>query len=398
MGSVLCFCKFSESQNHPNSSFFVTMTDNVQPPSFNDLSLIERSAVITKHKHKIPAIRILKEKIKHPSKYHPEEKVQLVFTRSKQPLDLKEFKIAKFLGFTPTAKTLLVMRSDEDKPEYRVYCLKIMNKDIKITFDILKAVSFQGSPFLSHTKAIYLGNEKVYFVNEFVSGGSFLSLMGKHGFYSETLISFILAEVILAYEYLHITIGIPCGNLKANNVHLTSKGHICLIDYGVYKKDITKNLSIDDVLFAAPEVLEGSQKDFLTDFWSLGIFFALILKGTYPFEDPFDYRKVEKEIKSNKMKLPTDISAMAKDLLEGLLSHDRSKRLGKNGIEEVKKHKFFAIVNWDLLRSMKLQSPFVAKGKVEKVSDDNKRSSINNEKLEDLGETAIVSSIVHFMK
>ncbi len=47
--------------------------------------------------------------------------------------------------------------------------------------------------------------------------------------------------------------------------------------------------------------------------------------------------------------IPQDISPSAADLIKKLLEVDPSRRLGCNGIQEIKNHPFFQNVNWDEL-------------------------------------------------
>lgn len=344
---------------------FVSLYESNKGNVSSEISLIEQpSSILEKHPFKIPAIRVLREKIKHPTDYTPEEKLQLLFIRQRKPelLQLKDLKIAKFLGFGSESKALLVLRPDNSKPEYKMYCLKIVRKLPKMRFDLLKTLSFQACPFLAQTKLVYEGYNSVYFLNEYVSGGKFLDILVKHNMFSEALLAFVMAEVLIALEYLHNTLGIACANLKTNNVHMTAKGHISLTDYGFYRM-AQPGLTADDVYYAAPEVFAGNPRDFLTDYWSLGVFFAVILTGKFPFTNPADVKSVEREIRQGKLVLPEKISAIARDLLEKLVKVQRNERIGANGVEEVKKHAFFNKVNWQLLRELKLQSPFVPRGK-----------------------------------
>lgn len=371
MGStIVYFCNCSQQPKlQPQRSMFISLNDTNKNYASNasyDISFIEQpSSILEKHPFKIPAIRVLREKIKHPTDYNPEEKLQLIFTRKIKPsvLQLKDLKIAKFLGFGSESKVLLVLKPAPPSPEYKMYCLKIIKKLPKMHFEIIKGLSYQACPFLSHTKIVYEGYNYVYFLNEYVSGGKFLDILVKHNMFTETLLAFVMAEVLIAFEYLHNIMGIPCGNLKTNNVHMTSKGHISLTDYGFYRQEAGKPLNNDDIYYAAPEVLAGEPRDFLTDYWSLGIFFAVILTGKFPFSNPENVKVVEKEIKEGTLLIPEKISSIARDLLEKLVKFDRNQRFGRNGVEEVKKHAFFNKVNWQLLKELKLQSPFVPRGK-----------------------------------
>ena len=57
--------------------------------------------------------------------------------------------------------------------------------------------------------------------------------------------------------------------------------------------------------------------------------------------------------------MPVHFSASVKDLLSKLLVKDPTKRLGSNGVEEIKNHKFFANVNWEDVLLLKKNPPII---------------------------------------
>lgn len=66
-------------------------------------------------------------------------------------------------------------------------------------------------------------------------------------------------------------------------------------------------------------------------------------------------------IKFSKPKYPKYLSNSAVDLLQKLLKKDPSKRLGANGVDEIKNHPWFVEgnLNWELLYNKKYDAPFV---------------------------------------
>ena len=398
MGSTfVCLCKCSPaSPLLPPRSLFQNMDRAVKACNPQDQSMTSSGSAIDTSFH-IPAIRIAKDKVKHPTEFQPHENLDAIYTKSKKPdLLLKDIKIAKFLGFHVSSKALLVMKIPHVKSEctdYKLYCLKEMKKHATISFEVIKALP-QGcsNPFLASIKAVYEGDTQVYFLNEYVSGGKLFDVMMKSNLKNEMLIAFIMGEVLLALEYLHNFVGIPCGNLKTSNIHLTSRGHIALTDFGICRK-YTKSMNVEDFLFFAPEVLEGAAHDTLSDFWSFGVFLTLVLTSKLPFENSKDRDILEKDIKEGNIVLPDGLGLVALNLISRLLMKKREERIGRNGIEEVKRHAFFAQVKWEMLRGLKLRSPFVMKGK--NVTKEGSRESLNgcNNGVEDM-----LHSVMHFLK
>lgn len=94
----------------------------------------------------------------------------------------------------------------------------------------------------------------------------------------------------------------------------------------------------------------------------LGILIYEMLVGYPPFydENPF---QIYQKILAAKIEWPRHIDLVAKDLIRKLLATDRTKRLGtmKNGVEDVKRHKWFKAIDWNVVLQRKLQPPIVPK-------------------------------------
>ncbi|XP_031549832.1 cAMP-dependent protein kinase catalytic subunit PRKX-like [Actinia tenebrosa] len=88
-----------------------------------------------------------------------------------------------------------------------------------------------------------------------------------------------------------------------------------------------------------------------------------MLVGYPPFFDDNPFGIYEK-ILSGKVEWPKHMeNTAARDLIKRLLVHDRTRRLGsmKNGAEDVKGHKWFKVIDWNLVYQRKLKPPIVPK-------------------------------------
>ena len=63
------------------------------------------------------------------------------------------------------------------------------------------------------------------------------------------------------------------------------------------------------------------------------------------------------------VRYPSHLKPSAKDLIANLLQTDITKRYGnlKNGIDDIKNHKWFAGIDWEALKQLKVDPPFVPK-------------------------------------
>jgi serine/threonine-protein kinase RIM15 len=113
--------------------------------------------------------------------------------------------------------------------------------------------------------------------------------------------------------------------------------------------------------YLAPETIDGSGQDEMSDWWSLGCIIFECLYGRPPFnaESP---EEVFKNILARNIQWPEDededfASEEAKDLINKLICLDPKERLGSNkddkypsGGDEIKAHPWFSEINWETLR------------------------------------------------
>ncbi|CAF1605265.1 unnamed protein product, partial [Adineta ricciae] len=183
---------------------------------------------------------------------------------------------------------------------------------------------------------------------------------------------FYTAEMILAIDSLH-KLGYIHRDIKPDNVLLDNQGHIHLADFGSAlrlraDKTVENNFAVGTPDYISPEVLNAmnsnrSRYGIECDWWSLGCVVWEMLFGEPPFYSELLKETYGKIMEYGKKKTPltfpddTDVSEDAKDLLQNLLC-PASDRLGKNGIDDFKKHPFFRSINWANIRQSKVPFPF----------------------------------------
>lgn len=109
----------------------------------------------------------------------------------------------------------------------------------------------------------------------------------------------------------------------------------------------------------APEILFKIGHGKAVDWWTLGALIYEMLTGFPPFYSP-NREELLQRIKYEAVKLPNYLSSEALSLVEGLLRKDPERRLGSGleGTNEVKRHRWFAEVDWDLLSKKEYSAPF----------------------------------------
>ncbi|XP_077310688.1 cGMP-dependent protein kinase 2-like isoform X2 [Lithobates pipiens] len=212
----------------------------------------------------------------------------------------------------------------------------------------------------------------VYMLLEVCLGGELWSILRDTGFFEEGTARFCIGCVLEAYDYLHNR-GIVYRDLKPENLLLDSEGYIKMVDFGFAKKIGAGKKTwtfCGTPEYVAPEIIMNRGHDFGADYWSLGILIYELLTGSPPFSgtDPIKiYNMVLKGIE--KVDFPHRIGRRSEDLIRRLCRINPAERLGnrKNGISDIRKHKWFQGFNWDGLRNRKLLSPL--KREIKSITD-----------------------------
>lgn len=179
--------------------------------------------------------------------------------------------------------------------------------------------------------------------------------------FTEEDVKFYLAELALALNHLH-TIGIIYRDLKPENILLDSEGHIALTDFGLSKLPLEEGKAYSfcgTVEYMAPEVVNRKGHSFAADWWSFGVLMFEMLTGRLPFQGTTRKDTMTQILKA-KLGMPANLSTEAQSLLRALFKRNPVNRLGAgtDGVEGLKRHEFFATIDWDALFLKKIKPPF----------------------------------------
>ncbi|XP_010930155.1 serine/threonine-protein kinase OXI1 [Elaeis guineensis] len=269
--------------------------------------------------------------------------------------------------------------------------------------DVLLAVRH---PLLPSLRGVVSTDKIVGFVIQRCSGGDLNSLRRRQTeqMFSDDVIRFYAAELVLALEYLH-ELGIVYRDLKPENVLIQENGHLMLIDFDLSTKlparsqehlklsttgehpppaatgkrrrfprwfscnagvllesaDLPEdsasagdestsgssaseksNSFVGTEEYVAPEIIRGDGHDFAVDWWSLGILLYEMLYGRTPFRGQ-NRKETFYRILTMEPELTGEQTPL-RDLIRRLLEKDPGRRISCDG---VKRHEFFRGVDWD---------------------------------------------------
>lgn len=210
-------------------------------------------------------------------------------------------------------------------------------------------------PCIINTWGIIEDERKIYIVMDLAGGGELFKYMQKYGLEDMPIVApNLLGEVVLGLEYMQLK-GVIHRDIKPENLLLTEDYHVKIADFGTVCliADSQSNTFTGTPNYVSPEVLATSKASLTSDLWALGCIVYQMFVGRPPFQGESQYL-VMQAIKERKLTFPPGeryFPAAAKDLVDKLLIMDPEKRMGANGFGEIKKHPFFANVNWETILS-----------------------------------------------
>uniref|UniRef100_A0A8C5GV72 Rho-associated protein kinase 2 n=1 Tax=Gouania willdenowi TaxID=441366 RepID=A0A8C5GV72_GOUWI len=277
-----------------------------------------------------------------------------------QDLQMKseDFDRVKVIGRGAFGEVQLVRH----KASQKVYAMKLLSKfemikrsDSAFFWEERDIMAFANSPWVVQLCCAFQDEHYLYMVMEYMPGGDLVNLTSTYDV-PEKWAKFYTAEVVMALDAIH-SMGFIHRDVKPDNMLLDRHGHLKLADFGTcMKMDLTGMVHCDTAVgtpdYISPEVLKSQGGDGFygreCDWWSVGVFIFEMLVGDTPFyADSLvgTYSKIMDH--KNSLNFPDDveISKDAKNIICAFLT-DREVRLGRNGVEEIKRHPFFKNDQW----------------------------------------------------
>ena len=251
-----------------------------------------------------------------------------------------------------------------------------------------------NSEWIVELKYSFQDHDYLYLVMEFLPGGDLMSLLMSNDILPEEQAKLYAAEMVLAIEDIH---KLKCihRDIKPDNVLIGADGHIKLSDFGLsrqadsdlyqdnpielknayshipgisniaakyadhfnnrMRKRIFAFSTVGTPDYIAPEVFSQTGYGPEVDWWSLGVILFEMMVGFPPFfsDSPTETCKKIMNWKQY-LKFPpeSNISPESKDLIRKLVT-DVDKRIGYESADEIKRHPFFANIDWKNIKKHK---------------------------------------------
>lgn len=270
----------------------------------------------------------------------------------------EDYEVVKVIGRGAFGEVQLVRH----KATRKVYAMKLLSKfemikrsDSAFFWEERDIMAFANSSWVVQLFYAFQDDRYLYMVMEYMPGGDLVNLMSNYDV-PEKWARFYTAEVVLALDGIH-AMGFIHRDVKPDNMLLDKSGHLKLADFGTcmkMNKDgmVRCDTAVGTPDYISPEVLKSQGGDGYygreCDWWSVGVFLYEMLVGDTPFyADSLvgTYSKIMNHKNALTFPEDSDISKDAKSLICAFLT-DREVRLGRNGVDEIKRHSFFKNDQW----------------------------------------------------
>jgi len=279
-----------------------------------------------------------------------------------EPLHIEQFQLHKTLGTGAFGRVRFVTHREKNQ-HYALKTLKkvalIKSKQVDHTLSEKAILSTISHPFAVRMYGSFQDERYVHMLLEYVVGGEFFTHLRKVGRYGNDQSCFYAAQITAVFEYLHEK-NIVYRDLKPENILISADGYLKLTDFGFAKVVELRTYTLCGTPeYIAPEVLLNKGHGKPVDWWTLGILIFEMIAGYPPFVDE-DPMGIYQKILAGRIVYPKFFELNCKSLVKKLLTADLGKRYGNlvNGADDIKQHKWFQPISWEILLAKQMEAPF----------------------------------------
>lgn len=310
------------------------------------------------------------------------------------------------LGGSSSYKVLLYKsRLNSDLFVFKIF-KKSKLKEIRHFHSILSEAKIQKNlffPFLLSLFDFFQDDYHIYFITEYIVGGDLKTFLIYNKILSEKTIQFIIAQIVLAIEYLHSR-KIIFRDLKPENILISYNGYLKLTDFSLARQISEYNSEKKTISFCgtpefiAPEMIRAEECDNKIDIWAMGILIFELFYGKTPFSDR-TISNLYKKIVFNEIdysiskQMRCKPSKEALDLLKKMLVKDKSKRIN---IEEIIQHDYFKDFSFNEILKMNIISPLKTYSEKNKFRMEKRIEEMEIEKEQKEERTIETDEIIKF--
>jgi cGMP-dependent protein kinase len=284
-------------------------------------------------------------------------------------IELKDLDNVKELGSGNFGSVNLV-RNKKNKFTYAIKALNLeqiklenLEECVEVERDVLLKIDH---PFIMKMVKYLKNDNYIFFINEYIKGKELWEVIRDIGLLNKEQTQYYGGSILLAIDYLHKQ-KIIYRDIKPENVMVSIKGYIKIIDFGTVKEiqDRTSTI-IGTSHYMAPEITKGEGYSFQVDIWSIAICMYEFFCGKLPFgedyDDPMDiYRAVSQE----ELTFPSFVKDKEfMSLMNKMLRKSPTNRLWK--FKQIKEDPYFKDFDWNKLISLSYPPPYKLKMKEEK--------------------------------
>ncbi|CAD8059589.1 unnamed protein product [Paramecium sonneborni] len=262
----------------------------------------------------------------------------------------------------------------------KIYVLKQQNKEqlrkfsqLDYSINEVKLLKMINHPYIIRIKGLFQTKNNLYYLMKYYENGDLSQYIGQGYILSENVSKLLIAQVILAIEYLH-SLNIIYRDLKPMNILVGKDGFLKLADLGLAKEIINDRAALSfcgSPAYLAPEIIKGDGATQSVDVYGIGVLLYEMLSG-YPPHFIQNIDLMLERIQFCPINYDRIKSKMSIKILKEMLQRDQTKR---PNLKDIKNHIFFADINWNKLLMKNILPP--------KLIKTNKQQNMLEQKLKE---------------